>query len=336
MAHAGAVKALLVAPAWVGDMVMAHTLVQCLAERHPRLDLHVVAPPATAPLAERMQGVGRVHTVATTHGELSLGKRRAEGKRLAMEKFDVAYVLPNSWKSALLPWFAGIKRRIGWHGEARYGLLNDRRQLDVARYPLMIERFMALADDAGALPDQPYPQPRLEADADNLARMLKELNLDTERVLALCPGAEYGAAKKWPAEHYAVVARDHLADGGQVWLLGSPKDLDDCSAIATLAPGSINLAGKTRLLDALDLLSVAEQVICNDSGLMHVACALDRPTLGIFGSTSTAFTPPLGDKARVAQIDLGCRPCFQRECPLGHLDCLRTLKPEQVLATLAG
>jgi len=328
------VKALIIAPAWVGDMVMAHTLVQCLAARYEALELHVAAPPATAALAMRMAEVQQVHTVDFPHGEFGWSKRRQVGVDLAQHAFDVAYVLPNSWKSALVPYFAGVPRRVGWQGEARFILLNDRRRLDKDRYPLMIERFMALADDAGQVPAKPYPLPRLQTDAQNLTRCLAELNLSAGQVTALCPGAEFGAAKKWPAEHYAAVARNRLQQGGQVWLMGSPNDAQDCERIAALAPGCVNLAGRTKLLDAVDLLSVCDQVVCNDSGLMHIACALGRPTVGVFGSTSPGFTPPLGKDATVVELDLECRPCFQRTCPLGHLDCLRKLEPELVLDQL--
>lgn len=327
-------KALIIAPAWVGDMVMAHTLVQCLAARYSHLELHMAAPPATAALATRMAQVQQVHTVDFPHGEFGWGKRRQVAAQLAQLNFDVAYVLPNSWKSALVPYFAGVPKRVGWHGEARFILLNDRRKLDQAQYPLMIERFMALADDAGQLPGKPYPTPRLEIDDDNLRRCIREFGLQDTRVTALCPGAEFGAAKKWPAQHYAAVARRVLEGGGQVWLMGSPSDAEDCAQIAALAPGCVNLAGRTRLLDAVDLLSLCEQVVCNDSGLMHIACALDRPTVGIFGSTSPGFTPPLGEHAAVVELNLACRPCFQRTCPLGHLDCLRKLEPQLVLDQL--
>jgi heptosyltransferase-2 len=315
---------------------MAHTLLQCLAARYADLELHVVAPPATAPLAQRMAEVRTVHEIDFPHGEFGFGKRRRAGKALADHHFDLAYVLPNSWKSALLPFFAGVPQRIGWRGEARYVLLNDRRQLDKERYPLMIERFMALADDAGHLPAKPYPLPSLRTDPDNLDRCLQQLSLNADTVTALCPGAEFGAAKKWPAEHYAAVARHLLDRGEQVWLLGSPNDAADCQRIAELAPGSVNLAGQTRLLDAIDLLSVCKQVICNDSGLMHVACALGRPTIGVFGSTSPGFTPPLGEHASVVALDLDCRPCFQRTCPLGHLHCLRQLQPQMVMERLSA
>jgi len=337
MANPSGVKALIVAPAWVGDMVMAHTLVQCLAQCHTHLELHVAAPPATAALATRMTEVEHVHIADFPHGEFGWSKRRATGKRFRAIGFDEAYVLPNSWKSALTPFFAGIPRRVGWRGEARYGLLNDRRRLDENLYPLMIERFMALADPAGALPPKPYPLPKLQADADNLERTLSELGLGEagrENVAVLCPGAEFGAAKKWPAEHYAAVANALLQADWQVWLMGSPNDAQDCQAIAMAATGARNLAGRTSLLDALDLMSVARQVVCNDSGLMHIACALDRPTVGIFGSTSAQFTPPLGELAVVVERNLDCRPCFQRTCPLGHLDCLRGLAPQQVIERL--
>jgi len=333
MAYPGGVKTLIVAPAWVGDMVMAHTLVQCLAARDEALELHVAAPPATAPLATRMAEVERVHSVDFPHGEFGWRKRREIGRAMRDLNFTSAYVLPNSWKSALLPYFAGIGQRVGWHGEARYGLLNDRRKLDRDRYPLMIERFMALADPTGALP-QTYPLPQLQADAANLERCLATLELTRDNVTVLCPGAEFGAAKKWPAQHYAAVANRLIDAGSQVWLMGSPNDVQDCAAIQEDAPGVHNLAGRTSLLDALDLMSVAQQVVCNDSGLMHVACALGRPTVGIFGSTSPQFTPPLGELAVVVERELDCRPCFERSCPLGHLNCLRGLAPQQVIERL--
>ena len=323
-------KVLIVAPAWVGDMIMAHTLVQCLRARSPQAEIHMAAPPATAVLGNRMPGVSSTEVVEFAHGELGLSKRRMVGQQWRRCGFDEAYVLPNSWKSALAPAFARIPRRVGWHGEARYGLLNDRRRLDPEQYPLMIERFMALADAEGQLPQQPYPMPQLSVDQDNLQRCLAGHDLSPEDVVVLCPGAEFGAAKKWPAEHYAALAVRLLQRGRQVWLMGSPKDAPDCAAIAQLAPGVVDLAGKTSLLDAVDLLSVASQVVCNDSGLMHVACALDRPTVGIFGSTSPQFTPPLGAHAVVVQRELPCRPCFARTCPLGHLDCLQGLSPAEV------
>lgn len=334
-------RILIVAPAWVGDMVMAHTLVQRLDEI-PGVELHVLAPPATAPLATRMREVRCVHELPVGRGELALGVRRAVGRRLMACRFDQAIVLPNSWKSALVPWFARVPRRTGWWGEFRVGLLNDGRRLPARRYPLMIERFLALATDADADLSQPYPRPCLRVDADRVPELLRALGLATSpRVLALCPGAEYGPSKRWPAAHFARVASHHAASGGQVWLFGSPADRAATQAIVdAVAPplrdSITDLAGHTRLLDAVDLLSLADRVVTNDSGLMHVAAALARPLIALYGSTSPEFTPPQSTSATVLREPLPCSPCFERTCRFGHTDCLNRLAPERVIAALGA
>jgi len=199
----------------------------------------------------------------------------------------------------------------------------------------MIERFMALALPPGETLPRPYPEPRLSADPARAQALVRELGLVASGVTVLCPGAEFGPAKRWPPAHYAAVARHEVAAGRQVWLLGSPGDAPACREIEAQVPrGLVNLAGRTRLLDAVDLLSLADRVVCNDSGLMHVACALDRPVVAVFGSTSPDFTPPLGARAQVVTNPVPCSPCFERECPLGHLDCLARLAPERVIEVL--
>ncbi len=329
-------KILIVSPAWVGDMVMAHCLVQLLQHDDADLQIHMLSPPATEPLARRMSEVSRSWLLDVGHGELGLRRRRAVARRLAKEGYHQAIVLPNSFKSALVPFWAGIPVRTGWHGEVRIGVLNQRRRLDARRYPLMIERFMALGLPAGAPLRRPYPRPRLQIDQDNRDRLVREYQLVTSGgVLVLCPGAEFGPAKRWPAQHYATVARHGVAQGRQVWLLGSRGDCAVCGEIESRVPsGLVNLAGRTALADAVDLLSCADHVVCNDSGLMHVACAVDAPVTAVFGSTSPEFTPPLGERASVLRLDLPCSPCFQRECPLGHLRCLNELTPERVVEAL--
>ena len=323
-------KTLIVAPAWVGDMVMAHALVQILDG-----EIHMLAPAATTPLARRMPRVASGIEFPLGHGELKIADRWRLGRRLSKERFDRAIVLPNSLKSAITPAAAGIPCRTGWHGEARFGLLNDRRRLDRERLPLMIERFMALGRPADAELPRPYPEPRLETDPENLAAVRARLNLESDRpALALCPGAEYGPAKQWPAEHFAAVAGHALNAGWQVWLLGSPGDAEVCGQIAAAVPNIDNLAGQTRLVDAVDLLGAADRVVCNDSGLMHVACAVGTRVVAVYGSTSPGFTPPLDPGAVVVKLDLDCSPCFERTCPLGHLNCLHKLAPKQVVDVL--
>jgi len=239
-----------------------------------------------------------------------------------------------------VPFFAGIPKRTGWKGEMRYGLLNDVRNLDKQRLPLMIERFMALAYEPDAALPKPYPQPRLVIDNASREAALAKFGLSLDRpVLALCPGAEFGEAKRWPAEHYAKVAELKIRAGWQVWLFGSKNDHPGCEEIrARLIPGlreeSVNLAGETSLAEAIDLLSCAGAVVSNDSGLMHVAAALNRPLVAVYGSTSPQFTPPLADQVEIVRLGLECSPCFERTCRFGHYDCLRELKPRPVIEAL--
>ncbi len=340
-------------------MVMAHTLVQVLRQVHPGIAIHVVAPTATAALAGRMPGVAELHELSVGHGELGWRRRRRLALSLRGHGFQSAYVLPNSFKSALIPFWANIPVRVGWHGESRYWLLNDRRRLDPQRYPRMIDRFMSLglprhavlgsaAGDNTAEAGDQEPSvasarapsnlpPKLSVDQANRTQALNRLGLRRERpITVLCPGARYGTAKRWPPEHFAAVARTRLEQGHAVWLLGSAADTECAEEIAKAAPGVINLAGRTSLLDAVDLLSLADTVVTNDSGLMHVACALGRKVVALFGSTSSAFTPPLSPLAAVLEQTLDCRPCFQRDCPLSHLHCLRGIGPEAVLAAMGN
>ena len=194
--------------------------------------------------------------------------------------------------------------------------------------------------------DQPVPQldtitvPHLEVSEDSLQQAMAAHGLNTQRpVLGLCPGAEFGPAKRWPEHHYAAVAQHWIEHGGQVWIFGSGKDQPVADTIVELLENSADehatvLAGNTSLEQAVDLLSATTAVVSNDSGLMHIAAALKRPLVAVYGSTSPGFTPPLGDRVAVVRLGLECSPCFERECPLGHLNCLRQLPPSQVIDAL--
>lgn len=330
---------LIVGPSWVGDMVMAQTLFQCLQQRHPGCHIDVLAPDWSRPILERMPEVRAALSFPLGHGVLDLGARRKIGKSLA-KQYDQAILLPNSLKSALVPFFAGIPKRTGWKGEMRYGLLNDLRTLDKDRYPLMIERFMALALEPDAELAQPYPRPNLQIDPASRDATLAKFGLSLDHpVLALCPGAEFGEAKRWPAEHYAKVAEAKIRQGWQVWLFGSQNDHAGGEELRSrLIPGlreeSVNLSGQTSLAEAIDLMSTASAVVSNDSGLMHVAAALNRPLVAVYGSTSPQFTPPLADQVEIVRLGLDCSPCFERTCRFGHYNCLRELQPQAVLEAL--
>lgn len=327
-------RTLVVSPSWVGDAVLSHPLLVRLKEGDPQGAIDVLAPPWALPVYHRMPEVARTHALPFGHGDLRLGERRRFAKALA--PYDRAVVLPNSLKSALIPWHAGIAVRTGYRGEMRYGLLNDIRRLDENAAALIVERYAALAQPAGEALRRPLPDPRLAVDEAARAKTLAKYGLDDPRPVAVfAPGAEYGPAKRWPARHFAQLAIALAARGSQVWLLGSKKDADITAEIQRLSGGICqDLAGKTSLDEAIDLMSLAACVVTNDSGLMHIAAALDRPTAAIFGSSSPAFTPPLSAKARVISLRLSCSPCFARVCPLGHTNCLETLEPSAVLAAL--
>lgn len=334
-------KILIVGPSWVGDMVMAQTLFITLKSQHPNAVIDVLAPQWSRPILERMPEVNAALDMPVGHGSLQLGMRRKLGQQLSHEGYDQAIVLPNSLKSALVPFFAGIPKRTGWRGEMRYGLLNDIRLLNKARYPLMIERFIALASKGGAVLPDLLPRPNLAINQGNVAACLEKYALALKRpVLALCPGAEFGEAKRWPANHYATVAQHKINEGWQVWLFGSEKDHAVAEQIKDqltekVREHTVNLAGQTSLADAVDLMSNADAVVSNDSGLMHIAAALGRPLVVLYGSSSPDFTPPLSDRVKVLRTGIECSPCFKRECPLEHLKCLKDLSAETVLQAMA-
>jgi len=327
-------RILVVAPSWIGDAVISHALVLRLKELDPSAAIDVLAPPWALPVYRRMPGVAKAIALPFGHGDVKLGERRRFARSL--EPYERAIVLPNSWKSALIPWHAGIAVRTGYRGEMRYGLLNDLRTLDEEALPRLVERYAALAQPAGEALRQPVPVPRLAVEPGEAAATLARLGLDRSRpAAAFAPGAEYGPAKRWPARHFAALAGRLAERGWQVWLLGSGKDAEAAREIRALAgEACVDLAGRTSLDDAIVLLASAQRVVTNDSGLMHVAAALDRPTAALFGSSSPAFTPPLSGKARVISLALSCSPCFQRTCPLGHTDCLVKLEPSRVLEAL--
>ena len=311
-------------------MVMAQSLFKFLHSRDPERALDVLAPEWSLPVVGRMPEVRRGIAAGTAHGEFGLGKRRRIGKRLRDAGYGRAIVLPRSMKSSLIPWFARVPVRTGFRGELRFGLVNDRRPFDPSALDQTVKRFVALGLERDEALPGTLPFPALSVSADNQARAMASLGVDAGRpVVALMPGAEYGPAKCWPHEYFACLAA-RLDDAGYaVWVLGSQKDAAAGDAIAA-AGAARNLCGKTSLADAIDLLAACEQAVSNDSGLLHVAAAVGTRIHGIYGSSSSKFTPPLSKSREIHEIGLDCRPCFERECPLGHLKCLRDLSPDRV------
>jgi heptosyltransferase-2 len=327
-------RILIVGPSWVGDAILSEPLIAILRQpcEEPRID--VLAPAWCAPVYARMRGIRRLIESPFGHGRFDLAGRRALARSLRAERYARAIVLPNTWKSALVPWLARIPVRTGYVGEARWALLNDPRKLAKDAVPRLVNRYAALAGSAGKLMPAP-PAPVLVPDVAKRSAAVHALALKTRRPVAiLCPGAEFGAAKRWPPNHFAELAGLFIRDGFRVWLLGSPNDrLAARSVLQSLGESGRevhDLTGRTDLGTAIDLMSLATLVVSNDSGLMHAAAAVGVPVVAIFGSSSPDYTPPLSPLARIAKIDIECSPCMKRECPLGHFRCMRDLKPWMV------
>lgn len=330
-------RILIVGPNWVGDMVMAQSLFITLKQLNPPCQIDVLAPAWTIPILTMMPEVSEAIEIPVRRGQLGLAARYGLGKQLREKQYDQAILLPNSLKSALIPFFAHIPRRTGFVGEQRWGLLNDVYQLDKDALPMTVQRFVALALDKKGSIGFDCPVPVLKIDRQVLEKIFAKFSLQNRpnKILGLCPGAEYGPAKCWPAEHYAAVAREKLKQGWDVWLFGSGNDQVITGKInLATRNGCKNLSGRTSLAEAVNLLSLCDSVVSNDSGLMHVAAALDRNLVAIYGSSDPGFTPPMNKHARILSLSLECSPCFKRQCPLGHTRCLQDLSPQQVLTEL--
>jgi heptosyltransferase-2 len=315
-------------------MVMAQSLFKTLKSRRPDAAIDVLAPDWSLPVLQRMPEVRTAVPVPIGHGELAIGTRRRLGHSLR-GKYGRAIILPRSLKSALVPWFAAIPRRTGFRGEMRYGVVNDIRPLDRAVLDQTVKRFVALGLEAGeALSDTPFPE--LSVSPENRKAVMDKLGLDSGRpVIAMMPGAEYGPAKCWPLEKFAALGEMLDRDGYTVWVLGSERDREAGQQIAA-AGKARNLCGQTSLADAIDLLASCHAVVTNDSGLMHVAAAAGTRVIAIYGSSTPAYTPPLTLRHTIHYLALSCSPCFERQCPLGHLRCLRDIGAERVRASICS
>ena len=310
---------------------MTEPLLRRLAAKGERLT--VAALPWVAPVFKAMPQVAHIVDVPFAHGGLQFSARRRVAREL-QGQFDAAYILPNSLKSALVPWWAGIPRRVGYLGEARVGVLTHRlKNPPKDKRPPMVALYSALSGDTDVAGDRPqlqWPMAAREA-------VLAQHGLSAQGYLVFAPGAEYGPAKRWPTRHFAALAAQVNLP---VLLLGSAKEAPLCDDIAAGAPAArvLNLAGQTSLAAALGLIAGARALVSNDSGLMHVAAGLGVPQVAVFGSSSPDHTPPLNERAQVLwlkrdaayQPPLDCAPCFERECPLGHTRCLNDVSPGAV------
>ena len=339
---------LIIAPNWIGDAVMTQPLLASIKGLYPDSTIDVLASTWVAPIYRACSEVNQVIEAKFEHKQLQWGLRKQLAKQIEKQKYQACFVLPNSFKSALIPWLANIPLRIGYRGEMRFGLINV--ALDnpsKINRPPMVQHYLALSvllnDEEQAEGQQGYSNttPRLNVSTSakqSIQSKLQSANI-TDSIYVFCPGAEYGPSKRWPTEHFARLAQELIKENpnNHIILIGSQGDQNLANEISSREQQNSNIhnwCGSTSLDEAIALIGMSKAVVSNDSGLMHIAAALRVPQVAIFGSSDPAHTPPLSDRAKVIWLDLPCSPCHKRECPLGHLKCLKDILPQQVLTTL--
>ncbi|HGJ5876113.1 MAG TPA: ADP-heptose--LPS heptosyltransferase RfaF [Arsenophonus sp.] len=339
-------KILVIGPSWVGDMMMSHSFYRTLKTLHPNAEINVMAPDWCRPLLHKMPEVNQAISMPLGHGRLAINERRRLGISLRDQRYDQAYILPNSFKSALVPFFAQIPLRTGWRGEMRYWLLNDIHILDKAAFPQMVQRYVALAYKRGSVnnvEDIPKPilWPQLSVTETEVVQSKHIFHIpDQLPIIGFCPGAEFGPAKRWPSYHYVKLAQLLFsADGYQIVIFGSPNDHpigEDIrqSLSADCRRHCFNLAGKTTLEQAVNLLASCRAVVTNDSGLMHIAAALNRPLVALYGPSSPDFTPPLSNQVEIIRLITGYHKVRKGGTESGYHQSLIDVKPERVSMAL--
>jgi len=336
-------RTLVVAPNWVGDAVMSQPLLSLLRQQHPERPVDVLATAGVSPVYSAMPEVAKLISTSFEHGSLQLGLRWKMARQLKANGYAAAYVLPNTLKFALLPWLAGIPLRVGYKGESRYGLINQMHHDQIP--PRAMQTFYAALAFAPTSPTPvTFPKPHMEVSAARIAAVSEKFGLSAQQPrIVFAPGAEFGVAKRWPAYRFAALAAQIIkhAPQSKILLLGSGGDSATCQEICDLEPmlQMDNLAGKTSLEEAISLIASAHAVISNDSGLLHIASALNRPVIALYGPTDPNHAPPFSDVASSISLHLDCAPCRQRECPLGHGNCMHQITHDTVwdkLKTMTG
>ncbi|EPJ51000.1 MAG: ADP-heptose--LPS heptosyltransferase II [Osedax symbiont Rs2] len=332
---------LVVGPSWVGDMVMSQSLLLRLKQDNPNCQIDVLAPDWCRPVLARMPQVHKAIAMPVGHGALQWSVRKKVAAQLTANNYQQSIILPNSLKSALVPWMAKIPRRIGWRGEMRYGLLNDMRRLDPQAFPLMVQRYIALAEPTkqSATQLKALIKPTLQIDRDQQLAMIEKYALASEGAIAFCPGAEFGPAKRWPHYHFATLASSLIAVGKQVVCLGSAKDTAAIMQIKDLLSEAeqrsfVDLSGRTDLTQAIDILDQCAAIVSNDSGLMHIGAAVNTPMLALYGPTSPDFTPPLSDSAEVIRLIEGYLKLRRTNTEQGYHQSMIDIQPQRVFDRL--
>ena len=318
---------------WIGDFVRGHTVTRVLRERWPNRPIDLLTTSLCSPLVDYMPGVRAGIVWDLPRGRLALAKQRALASILKSRQYRTVLVLPRTWKSALAPALAAIPERIGFVGEARFGLINRWRWGEKA-LPRFIDKNAALALPEGAPLPSEWPVPQLNVGADEVARWREACGLGKDRAIALAPGS-VGASKRWT--YYPETARLLAERGLDVWVVGGPGEKAIAQEIVAAGGARVRDLTSIDLRNGILALAAANVAISNDSGLMHIAAALDTPTIGIFGPTSPYHWAPLNGLAATVQTktNVPCQPCHRPVCRMNHHRCMRDIPASDVVA-IAG
>jgi heptosyltransferase-2 len=316
-------RVVVVAPNWLGDCVMALPVLRAIRRARPEGGLAVLARRGVAAL---FRSEGSADAVLERSGLFG------DARRLRAGRFAEAWLLPNSFRSAIAPWLAGIPERIGYDTDRRGRLLTH--ALPPPRpTEHQLRDYDALLQSRGIAPDLEAPRLSVAAKAlDHAVSALEAAGLDRDEPLALlAPGAAFGWTKRWPAERYGALGDLLAARGFASAVVIGPGEQRLGAAVAASARALLPVLGAD--LDALELsalLSCARVVVANDSGPMHLAAAVGVPVAAFFGPTDPGRTAPSGVPAIVLDRYVFCSPCFLKECPYGH-ECMREITPEDAL-----
>ena len=315
-------KILIIAPAWIGDLVMSAVLIKAL-KNNQNNSIDILVNSNLLSLANQIPGIRKVISSETTHGRLSLIYRIKKGLSLRSEQYDECFILTNSYKSAIIPLIARIKKRISYLGELRYGLINIIKK-PINRNFGMVNRYLNLIDQKQT--DTAYPVFNIKT---NKELIFNKFQFEGKYIV-FCPDAEYGPAKRWPTHKWLHLA-NKLSQSYKVIIIG--LDISISEEFRPLESDKIiNLIGKTNLVEVMEIIALSEGVISNDSGLMHISASFEKKIIALYGSSSPTYTPPLISKEKrdIFYKNLDCSPCFKRVCPLGHTKCLNDIKVDEV------
>ena len=321
---------LIVPYMWIGDFVRGHTVVRVLKQRWPNRPVDMLTTSLCAPLVDYMPGVRSGLVWDLPRSRLALAQQWELARRLRAGNYSTALVMPRTWKSAIAPALAGIPERVGFVGEARFGLLNHLRWNEKA-LPRLIDKNAALALPDGAPLPAEWPVPQLRVPAGEIDRWRQANGLGTKPAVALAPGS-VGASKRWT--YYPEAARLLAQQGLDVWVVGGPGEKAlAAEVVAAGGPRVRDLTGHD-LRNGILAMAAAGVAISNDSGLMHIAAAIGTPTMGIFGPTSPQLWAPLNDLAATVQTKtmLSCQPCHRTICRINDHRCMRDIPASDVAA----